>query len=401
MNKNLKVKFENCFGIGELEHDFKFTSSAKAQLIYAPNGTMKSSFANVFEFLSQDKFSQIADRVFPEKTTLCQITLNDIEINKDEVMVVNAETITSQNSITRFIARAELKNRYDEIYNELLAEKTKFMVYLKKQSRSSDCETELKAVYNEGETFFEYLVRIEDNLSKSLEIYNFKYNDVFDKGNKVKNFLHDNRDLLDDYVSRYSQLLENSKFFNKSANSFGTTQAANLLGSLGDNSFFDAGHVISLQTEEVITSNEQLAELIKNEIDQILRDKELLKKFEKVDKALAKNAELKAFKKVLESNQKLLIELNDYEGFRNKIWLSHIAELKKETRSILDIYKSKTSELIQIIHNANADVEKWNTTIEIFNSRFYVPFTVTLENQSDIILKNEVNRTGFVGESIF
>ena len=395
MNKTLKIKFQNCFGIGELEHEFKFTTRERAQLIYAPNGTMKSSFANIFEFVSQDKIGKVADRIFLEKPTICEITINDNLIDKDEVVVVNAETITSQNSITRFIARTELKNRYDEIYNELLDEKAKFMVYLKRQSRSSDCEGELKAVYNEGETFFEYLHRIEKDLSNTLEEYSFKYNDIFDKGNKVKVFLESNKNLLDDYLQRYTQLLEHSKFFNKSSNSFGTVQASNLLNSLSDNSFFDAGHQINLQSNDIIVSRKELADLIQEEVDQILKDADLLKKFDKVDKALGKNAELKAFKTLLENDQTLLVELKDYEGFRNKIWLSHISVLEKETRLILDIYKSRKAELLQIIGRANDDVEKWNTIIEIFNSRFYVPFTISLQNQSDIILKNDIPKLIF------
>ncbi|MFW2076849.1 hypothetical protein ACG94X_03830 [Acinetobacter sp. ULE_I010] len=395
MNKTLKIKFQNCFGIGELEHEFKFTPRERAQLIYAPNGTMKSSFANIFELVSQDKIGQVVDRIFLDKPTVCEITINDNLIDKDEVVVVNAETITSQNSITRFIARTELKNKYDAIYNELLGEKAKFMVYLKKQSRSSDCEGELKAVYNEGETFFEYLLRIEKDLSNTLEAYSFKYNDVFDKGNKVKVFLESNKNLLDDYLQRYTQLLEHSKFFNKSSNSFGTVQASNLLNSLSDNSFFDAGHQINLQSNDIIVSKKELADLIQAEVDQILKDADLQKKFDKVDKALGKNAELKAFKTLLENDQTLLVELKDYEGFRNKIWLSHISELEKETKLILDIYKSRKAELLQIINRANDDVEKWNTTIEIFNSRFYVPFTISLQNQSDIILKNDIPKLIF------
>lgn len=114
-----------------------------------------------------------------------------------------------------------------------------------------------------------------------------------------------------------------------------------------------------------------------------------------MDKALGKNAELKAFKTLLENDQTLLVELKDYEGFRNKIWLSHISVLEKETRLILDIYKSRKAELLQIIGRANDDVEKWNTTIEIFNSRFYVPFTISLQNQSDIILKNDIPKLIF------
>lgn len=53
-------------------------------------------------------------------------------------------------------------------------------------------------------------------------------------------------------------------------------------------------------------------------MDQILKDADLLKKFDKVDKALGKNAELKAFKTLLENDQTLLVELKDYEGFEIK-----------------------------------------------------------------------------------
>lgn len=402
MNKILKVKFENCFGIGELNQDFKFTSSEKAQLIYAPNGTMKSSFANIFDLVSKDKTDEIKDRVFLDKVPVCEILINNESINKDEIVVVNAETIASDKSITKFIARTELKNRYDEIYNELLEEKNKFITILKKQSRSTDCDTELQAIYSEGENFFDFLVRVENSLNSNFDHYNFKYNDIFDKAGKVKSFLQKNKVLLDEYILRYTHLLEQSKFFKKSNNSFGTTQASTLLASVNDNSFFEVGHHIALNSNKLIGSKDDLSKLIQEELQAIINDEELLKKFDKVDKALGKNAELKTFKALLEKDQTILLELNDYEGFRKKIWLSHISALKANVKVVLDLYKSRKLELEDIIKSANNDIEKWNSTIEIFNSRFYVPFNISLENQSDIILKEEVPKLKFTykGNSI-
>lgn len=395
MNRILSVNLENCFGIGKLEHVFKFTPKERAQLIYAPNGTMKSSFANIFDLLAQNKKNEVKDRVFTDKTTIVDVKMNNLALQENQILVVNAETKMSQGAITKFIARADLKTRYDEIYKELVSEKDKFISLLKKQSRSSDCDNELKVLFNENESFYEFLVRVEPNLSNSYDKYDFKYNDIFDKGHKVKAFLQANQGLLDDYLQRYSQLLEQSKFFKKSSNSFGTVQASSLLNSLNDNSFFEAGHTINLSSTDIISSKGELSDLITNELNQILSDVELLKVFEKVDKALAKNAELKAFKVLLEKDQSILIELQDYEGFRNKFWLSHISELSSETVIILDIYKQRRTELQKIIENANEDVEKWNKTIEIFNSRFYVPFTIHLENQSDIILKNDIPKLIF------
>lgn len=84
MNRILNVKLENCFGIGKLEKEFKFTPKERAQLIYAPNGTMKSSFANVFEYLSKDQSGQIKDRIFSEKATICDIKFNNQNLNKGQ-----------------------------------------------------------------------------------------------------------------------------------------------------------------------------------------------------------------------------------------------------------------------------------------------------------------------------
>lgn len=396
MNRILNVKLENCFGIGKLEKEFKFTPKERAQLIYAPNGTMKSSFANVFEYLSKDQKSEIKDRIFSENIALCEINFDGEILNKDIILVVNAETKISEKSITKFIAKTELKSRYDEIFVELLDEKAKFIAALRRQSRSSDCEREIEAVFNDGENFFEYLLRIESQLLEKHQDYNFKYNDIFDKGNKVKEFLESNENLLDEYLKRYTDLLSKSKFFSKSGNSFGTTQASNLLDSLSDNSFFEAGHKISINAKDFINSKDELEDLIKSEKDQILNDKQLLNSFDKVDKALAKNAALKSFKKLLELEPSLLVELIDFDGFRKKIWLSHISAIKSDVNQIISIYKDRKNELQQIINSANGEVDKWKETIELFNSRFYVPFTIKLENQSDVILKSDVPKLKFI-----
>ena len=52
MNK-LKIELENCYGINKLKYDFDFTDK-RTYAIYAPNGIMKTSFANSFMDLSND-----------------------------------------------------------------------------------------------------------------------------------------------------------------------------------------------------------------------------------------------------------------------------------------------------------------------------------------------------------
>lgn len=389
MNKILKINLENCFGIGELKHDFKFSTDKNVQLIYAPNGTMKSSLAKIFDLISKDEVNKIKDRINPDKTVICDIGLSCLNIKPTEILVIDAETKISETSITRFIASKDLKESYDKIYSDLMSEQVNFIKALKNQSGSNDCGKELPEVFENNENIFEYLIRIEPLFVQVKKQYKFNYNDLFDKRGNVKKFLDTHKLILNEYLTRYLELLASSDFFQKSENSFGTLQAKSLLDSLQDNSFFQAGHKISLKTKVEISKKEDLENIIKVEKDRILNDPILLEKFNKVDLALTKNAELKLFKNLLEKDHSLIIELLDYDEFKKTVWLSYIADIKDNALKLINIYKEKKSELEKIIEKANSESEKWKNIIELFNSRFYVPFELQLENQSDMILKSE------------
>ena len=51
--EKINIYLENCYGIKKLNHTIDF-SGKKGYLIYAPNGTMKSSFARTFEDISKN-----------------------------------------------------------------------------------------------------------------------------------------------------------------------------------------------------------------------------------------------------------------------------------------------------------------------------------------------------------
>ena len=70
----LKVNLENCYGIKKLEQNFDF-SKDRCFAIYAPNGSMKSSLAKVFEDIARGEASR--DRIFPARATAREITDED------------------------------------------------------------------------------------------------------------------------------------------------------------------------------------------------------------------------------------------------------------------------------------------------------------------------------------
>ncbi|WP_431608767.1 hypothetical protein [Chryseobacterium sp. 'Rf worker isolate 10'] len=398
--KILKLDFENCFGIGQLKHEFNF-NKVNSYLIYAPNGTMKTSFAKTFDLISKNDKKNLPKDVVYSKKSKFEILSDDVEINPDSILVINAEdnSYDATNKITSFIARKELKEKYDQIYSELNNAKAELLKKLKTISKSTDCEVEYMGTFSSDsqKNFFDVLSSNVDQLTEDSDKITFKYNTVFDTKGIVKKFLDKNEDLLDDYVENYNQILSNSKLFKLSGNNtFGTYQANEIMKSTEDNSYFDAGHKFVLEDGTEITESSQLKELYNAELEKILADEKLKESFNKVDKAIGANIDLRAFKQVIEQDNSLLVNLKDYEGFKKKVWTSFVSEVKDDAEALSKMYEEKKKELDIIISESKKELELWNDIINKFNDRFYVPFEVKMGNLHDVILKRETANLEFI-----
>jgi len=394
----LDIKLENCYGIGTLEHGFDFTKS-NSYLIYAPNGSMKSSFARTFTDISRnDKKIIPCDRIYEDRKTSYIVQVDNAPIDPEKILVIDPDdnTFDASKKISSFIASKDLKNKYDSVYSELNEKKIEFIKKLKSISQSTDCETEFIDTFNtERQGFYESIESIINQIDKNFPRYRFRYNDVFDKKGNVKKFLDKNQVSLNSYITNYEDLLSKSKFFKKSENSFGTYQANEIIKSTEDNSFFDAGHRLQLEGNIDIDSIDKLKELVEGEITSIVNDPKLKEAFDKVDRAIGANNELRAFKKVIEKDNLLLVQLDDYENMKRNVWLSYLSELKSETKELFNFYNTKRNDLESIINEAKKEFAIWKDIISKFNSRFFVPFKVLLTNQEDIILKQETPNLAF------
>src|SRR3989339_135237 len=396
MNK-LNIKLQYCYGIKKLEKEFIFSNRTYA--IYAPNGSMKTSFAKTFKDLM--KGEETKDLIFPERKTVREIkNENDIELLKEEVFVIEPynEGYFSDKEST-LVVEKELKEQYEKIYVDLEKEKNSFVKKLKSESQSTDCEEEVLSTFSESEkdTLLDILERVSTSIDGSHVKYSFKYNDVFDKKGNVKKFLDKHSKTLNEYIQQYDSLVSNSAFFKKSSNTFGTYQANELLKSIEDNSFFEAGHSINLSDDSKIKSAEDLKELLESEIKKIIDDEKLKKIFDTIDKAIGQNVELRAFKKVIESDNSLLVHLKDYELFKKNVWLGYLSQIKNDIKTLLDFYTAKKEELSKIIKQAGDTATEWESAADEFNGRFTsLPFKIRIKNKEDVILKTNAPVSEFI-----
>ncbi len=408
---NLKVKLNNCYGIREFDEEFKFDEGPNVQgktkcyAIYAPNGSMKSSFADTFYAVQESIKGEPRDRMYPERKSVCSILWDGTSIDPKTIYVI--KTINDKAfdeapaGAARLLVNEKLKKEYQEVYTKLEAEKDGFITKLKKISGSSDCEAELITTFSKvGQTnsIYEILQRAASALEgKKYPVYEFKYNDVFDKGGKVKDFVAKNKDLLQEYASTYNRLLRESSFFS-SESSFGTYQAKEIDKNVKDDGFFGAGHRFRLSGEDTeVESSKQFSEIIKSEIQKIISDDDARAVFDKIDAALQANQNLRTFQSALNKDNSIAAKIADYDDFKAEVWYGFLSEAEDDLKSVAKSYQGAKPNLEKISTQADAEQEFWKLAVDEFNLRFKkLPFKLDVVNRKDVVLNSVAPTIDFV-----
>ncbi|GAB0050327.1 hypothetical protein YGH007_06170 [Helicobacter pylori] len=387
----LKINIENCYGIGKIKDISLNFSEANSYLLYAQNGVFKTSFAKSLTDLINNEMPK--DNFYPKRESKIEIEFNGHGISKENVAVFHSydEKFNSEDSVTTFMAKPELKQRYDNILSEL-EEKKKAL--LKSLKSGFNYEKEIETIKNKN--FYEILDNHLTEIENSEEHYSFKYHDIFDKSEKVKDFVNKNRDLIEQYFNIYKELLSLSKIFKHTeVGDFGTNHANDLKKALENDRFFKANHSLMIAEEEIKNYN-KLSEIFEEEKNKILNNENLKNSFANVEKAINANKELKAFKDAINRDNTLLTELLNYDSFREKVLFSYLKQFIQNIRSLVELYREKKPEIEEIIKQANKDQKEWESVIEIFNQRFLVPFKVKLQNQKDILLNKDAAQFRFI-----
>ena len=222
-----------------------------------------------------------------------------------------------------------------------------------------------------------------------------KYSDIFNE--KVQKVIKRaiKKD-IEDYIDQYNKLLSQSNFFKKGV--FTHDNASIIAQKLEENHFFEADHSVVLKIDgkkQEISSTKDLEIAIEGEKSRILQDKKLKEIFEKINKELTKNEQLRQFRKCLESNRIVLDQLLNLPSLKKSLWKEYLIKFKDQSLGLLELYEKAETEIEKIRKKAREEKTKWSQVINIFNDRFSVPFIVKVGNQEDVILKQELPEIQF------
>ncbi len=402
MNK-LIVDLENCYGIKSLQQQFDF-SKQSVYAIYAPNGAMKSSFAQTFKDVAEATASK--DRIFPSRVCKRKITdENDVDLPKESVVVIPPydEVFSHTEKTSTLLVNTTLRKEYEQLHVEIDKSKAIFLKALKEQSRSKkDLEKEVSSTFTKSDDeFFCGLIRVKDEVlsQKDSPFADIHYDKIFD--DKVLSFLEtkDFKMAIEDYVKKYNELLAASTYFKKGT--FNYYNATTIAKSLADNGFFDAKHTVSLNADEKmeITNQKQLEELIAKEKESLTKDGDLRKKFAEIEKLITKNTNVRDFQEYLAEHEELLPKLANIESFKEEIWKSYFKARIDLYKDLIEKYQAAEKRKKEIEEEAGKQRTQWESVIEIFNDRFFVPFKLIAKNRVSVILGGEpMLSLGFIFE---
>lgn len=388
----IKLSLENCYGIGKLEAELEFKH--KGYAIYAPNGVMKTSFAKTMMALSEDKHPE--DLAFPERNTICEVTWNGDRIKSDEIFVVKSyDDKYSPDGVSTLLANETLKAKYEAIHKDIaeakknLDKKLRSLAGYGEKSREN-LDLILERIFKQQ--YYDALLSVESEV-RALQKEDFgdaDYTIIYNQ--KVVDFLKEDtsRANIDAFAQKYDELTESSPILRKDFQYHHVNQVHQQLKS---NNFFAAGHTLNLcdkndGKKEEITTDSSLLDRIESETLRVLSDPELKQKFDAFNNKL-KNKELQIFRDYITQNQHILRELQDFEAFERKLWLQYIYRAQVEYDLLIEKYKKGQVELNNIISEAQKDINDWDDVIGEFNRRFlHLPFQLSVDNKSDVILKN-------------
>jgi hypothetical protein len=390
--KKLIVELKNCYGIHEFTHTFSFEKS-RSNLIYASNGTMKTSFAKTF--LDISKGLSPKDARYEDRITTCQITdETGSQIDPSKIFVIESEkTEYSSEKISLLMANKDLRIKYENTLkeintsNEEVKKKLQNLSGMRAGVEEEICEAfDLSDILECYATIFPKINNDEQPLIKEGKYKNY-YNP------KIVAFLNDekSKEQIDEYVKKYNELIESSGFFKKGI--FNHTNASDVVKQLKSNKYFEADHKVVLNNDGnliEVDNSKEFDKILNDEITRIFNDKELQKRFNEIDKILTKNTELKAFREFLENEPSILAELKNLPEYRKKIWISYLKQIKQELSNLVTLYNAGKKSIAEIIKHAKKETTEWKRVVEIFNSRFCVPYTLSVVNQENVILKDEV-----------
>ena len=399
--QKLQMNLENCYGIKKLNKIIDYSNNNVA-IIYAPNGTMKSSLAKTFEAIRDDR--QVEEKVYGLKS-LCNISDEDnVALSKEQIIVINPFDENAYEGQGLLMANESLRKAYLSIHDSIESKKELLYSKIKEKfgySTRSNFDVKTIMLNDWGLTLkkeYDCLISIKELLHNPvmacpLHEDDLEYASLFN--DKVYSMMKTGKtgELIEEYENKYRELVNKSLYMQQGIidhNNYG-----NISNALNTNGFFAANNEVILKAKDgsasiTLKKQKELDDLIKKEKEQVLDSKEIKDLFEKINKAISKNKDTQAFNTFLQTHQDIIVEYKDIDLFKKKVWVKAFLYYEHLLDELIDDYNKAQKDLKKLRDDAKKQITDWKKALDLFKERFFVPFSIEPSNQEDVILNMEL-----------
>lgn len=429
MIKKIK-KIENWYGISKIDNP-EIILSKNNSIIYAENGTMKSSFAKGFYDLSlglapedkitlkkseyvidddattyNDKLSKQIDGiiVFPYHIKLAEENLSDPDNDGSQIY-----------DLKELLADSELMKEYQK-QKQLIEESYKKIcifladIFIGSTSLTPDAINVINSFLSRDKLFFS-----ENNIisttTNSIKLFyeiledDSNYDSTIDKVSVCDIFINDdivnlfkdekNKKIISECANKYREIEKNisDEFIPRIGHNININNLEQIHKSLQKNNFFNEKkerkiNFCNIQIDKLEDFDSLLQELNKK----IYTDKNFKEKYENFEKLINRNKNRRKLNDFLKSHQKMISYLDDIVGLIYKIIYM---KLRNKKLTILEEFKkieAIKNEINKIRLKASKNKTRWQNVIDIFNQRFANNiFEFEIENKIDAMLDQKLS----------
>ncbi len=418
-----RLDLEYCFGIRKLSHEFDFTKHPKNLgmpfVVYAPNGSMKSSLANTLECYANDakvknKDGKLTsakdgngdlrlDMMIPAHKSKMNVT-NEIgtPIDKNSILVFKSFDETYQSDkISSLLVNEKRKKEYDIIFNNIANKRDALIKELKSSvGISKDIEKTISGAFRQPETrLLPTLARYEREVKKQeyIEFAEIRYNDIFNKDTEKLFDDPEIQKLIGDYTELYNKILDDSQFFKRGV--FNHSNAETIAKNLESNGWFKGGHKVilvdkSIGTTKEIDNKSDLVDAIEAEKQRILEDENLGQMFNRMESKIT-NVASRTLRDLLLNNPSIVPELQDTALLKERLWIGYLSKAQSTYLDLIEEFDKNETRIDEIIKQAESEQTAWEEVVALYKSRFDVPFRINVSNKSDAILNLKAPNLSF------
>lgn len=132
--EELKLDLCNCYGIQKMNTSIDYSNNNVA-IIYAPNGTMKSSLAKTFEAVRDNK--AVEERVFRFRSSCSIVDEFNTDVAPESIIVINPFDENAYENQGMLMANDELRKKYMLIHKAIEEKKQNLYNQIKEKFKYS------------------------------------------------------------------------------------------------------------------------------------------------------------------------------------------------------------------------------------------------------------------------